>query len=276
MQSIQPRPSGGTSIVRILLIIVGIVILFFVGVAIYNAVRSRQGLPTLDLSTSAVDQTPAPVDGKTRTIIPGSSVPLGEGSDYGIQYWMFIKDWDYQFGSDKPVLKRISSATPSISNPNISLHPTDNSLNVKVNVFAAETLETSDATGDTFTCTVENVPLQSWFSVSVTVFQRNLDIYINGRLVKSCVLPGVPKPAIGDIILGDGKGFSGSICNVHSYPNMLTPDDAKRFFASGTNCAAPTPATADTSGSGLIKLFGYTFRFSTLDKEGKETSSYTL
>jgi hypothetical protein len=59
---------------------------------------------------------------------------------------------------------------------------------------------------------------------------------------------------------------------------MLTPSDAKDFFAAGTNCRAPTPTTVDPvdKDSFFVTLFGYTFRFSTLNKEGKELSSYTF
>jgi len=168
--------------------------------------------------------------------------------------------------------------------PRITLHPTDNSLNVRVSIYPQNTSSgsaanpTASSTGDSFTCSVENVPLQTWFSVSVSVYQRNLDIYINGRLVKSCVLPGVLKPATGDIVLGDSGGFSGSICNLHSYTNALGPDEAKAFFDAGTSCQAPTPSVTNAvdKNSTFITLFGYTFRFSTLDKTGNEINSYTL
>jgi hypothetical protein len=113
----------------------------------------------------------------------------------------------------------------------------------------------------------------------MTVFQRNLDIYINGRLVKSCVLQGVPKPAVGDIVLNDNGGFSGSLCNVNYYNGMLTPEDAKSFHATGTTCAPPATAGATSpvdKDSFFITLFGYTFRFMTLNRDGKELTSFTL
>lgn len=196
---------------------------------------------------------------------------------------MFIKDWDYKFSQEKQIVKRMSSGANAYASPYVTLHPTDNSLQVRVAIYpnstsaGAASSPSTSSTGDSFVCTVENVPLQSWFSVSITVFQRNLDIYINGRLVKSCALPGVPKPAVGDIIIGDGGGFSGSICNLHTYTSMLGTDDAKAFFNAGTSCQAPTPsASAVDQNSAFITLFGYTFRFSTLDKAGKELSSYTF
>jgi hypothetical protein len=229
--------------------------------------------------------TPTPVDGKTKTTISASEAPVGAGADYGMQFWMYIKDWDYKFSQEKQVIKRIGSSGGTDESPRITLHPTDNSLNVRVAIYpnspssgTASNL-TSSSTGDSFTCTVENVPLQSWFSVSVTVFQRNLDIYINGRLVKSCVLPGIPKPVVGDIIIGDNGGFSGSICGFHSHTSALGPDDAKAFYNAGTSCQAPvstTPVNTVDPNSTFVTIFGYTFRFSTLDKAGKEISSYTF
>jgi hypothetical protein len=263
---------------------VGAAFLILLGIVAYNYLRRQTGQSELAIwstSTSSGDKTPSPVDGTKKLVIPAAEVPIGGGLDSGVQFWMFIKDWDYKFSQQKEVLKRVQGTDAS---PFITLHPTDNTLQVRVSVYpnspsaGAASVPTSSSTGDSFTCTVENVPLQSWFSVSVTVFQRNLEIFINGRLVKSCVLPGIPKPVSGDVVIGDNGGFSGSICNFNSYGSMLGPEDAQAFFAAGTNCQAPTPtkvAPVDKN-SVFITLFGYTFRFSTLDKSGKELSSYVL
>jgi hypothetical protein len=195
---------------------------------------------------------------------------------------MFIKDWDYKFGQAKDVLKRVSSTNPAHVGPRVQLSPSENTLDVAVSLFpsgreqAPAGVSGVSSAGDLQTCSVENVPLQTWFSVSITVFQRNLDIYLNGRLVKSCVLQGVPRIAIGDIILADNGGFSGSICNVNAYSKMIGPEEAQAFYAAGTTCQAPAgPQTVDTD-SLFITLFGYTFRFSTFNKKGEELSSYTF
>ena len=264
--------------------ILGGVLLLIAGLAFYDYLRKSNGGTSIFSGTSSSgDTTPSPVDGKERKVISATDAPAGPGTDYGIQFWMFIKDWDYKFSQEKQIVKRIASSGGSDASPYITLHPTDNSLQVRVAIYpssptgGAAANPTSSSTGDSWVCTVENVPLQSWFSVSVTVFQRNIDIYINGRLVKSCVLPGVPKPIAGDLVIGDGGGFSGSVCNLHTYTSMLGPDDAKAFFAAGTNCAAPTPTKAGVDpNSPFVTIFGYTFRFSTLDKAGKELSTYTF
>jgi hypothetical protein len=280
------KESGGWGSMAIS--IVGGILLLYVGYLFFNYIQIWNGKPGLKLPSwggapSTGDKTPSPVDGKIRTVIGAGEAASTGGADWGMQYWMYISDWDYKFGADKDIVKRISPNNPNIMSPRIFLSPAENTLNVRVSIFPADSeagaaSPEADTTGDSFTCSVENVPLQSWFSVSVTVFQRNMDIYINGRLVKSCVLPGVPKPAVGDIILNDNGGFSGSICNLNWYNMMLAPEDAKSFHAKGTQCAPPAAAGATTvdKDSIFITLFGYTFRFSRLDKEGKELSSYTF
>jgi len=267
--------------------VVGGLLLLYLGYSFFNYIQKANGQPGLPglfpATTGSGDKTPTPVDGKTRTVIPAGDAPATGGSDWGIQYWMYISDWNYKFGSDKDIVKRVDPTNASTTAPRIFLSAAENTLNVRISLFptdgrAGAATPGAGSTGDSFTCSVENVPLQSWFAVSVTCFQRNMDIYINGRLVKSCVLPGVPKPAVGDIILNDNKGFSGSVCNLNWYNSMLTPDDAKSFHAKGTQCAPPAAAGASVvnKDSIFITLFGYTFRFSKLSKEGKELSSYTF
>jgi hypothetical protein len=262
--------NGMSVIMKSLVVIIGLVIVILAALFIYNVVAVSTGKkPTTLLGAPTVpDQMPLPVDGKTKTTISGSSAPITQGADNSVQFWMYIKDWDYEFGKKKSILYRKDSTTPAFRNPDISLHPTDNSIDVKVSIYPGDQSSTS-STGDSFTLTVENVPLQSWFSVSVTVFQRNLDVYINGKLVKSAVLPGVPRPAAGDIIVADGGGFSGQICNVHAYPNMIGPSDAAAFFTAGTNCASyatsPSSSETTTDGNSKLTLFGYTFTFGIRD-----------
>lgn len=278
---VQPR----TSILSTIMILLGVFVLILLGMSFYNYLRKRSGEKPISLwptTSSSGDKAPAPIDGKTKTVIPAAEVPTGASMDMGVQFWMYISDWDYKFGQEKSILERVSPTNANIKTPMISLSPNENTLNVRVSIFpsgdqagVAAPNGNMNATGDSFTCSVENVPLQSWFAVSVTVFQRNLDIYINGKLVKSCILPGIPKPASGDIILNNNGGFSGSICNVHSYGSMLTPEDAQAFFVAGTSCAPPVAAKVDKD-SVFITLFGYTFRFTTLDQMGKEISSYTF
>ena len=221
-------------------------------------------------------------DATVSSVVRGTSAPLSSGGKgaYGMQWWMFIKDWNYGYGKDKQVLARADPTNSQILNPSVALHPTDNSLRISVSVFpdnSGGSTKTqpapaghAGATDDVFICEVPNLPLQDWFSVSMTVFERNLDVYIDGKLVKSCFLPGVPKPASGDISVAGNGGFSGSMCNFNHYSRMLTPADASSFYSAGTSCKSSTgPSTATTA-------TGYAVKFGVYDTVGKKIQEYTF
>ena len=225
---------------------------------------------------------PSSLDATTSAIVKAANAPMSSGGSgaYGMQWWMFIKDWNYGYGKDKQVLTRADPTNSQILNPSVSLHPTDNSLRVSVSIFPDSSDGStkiqpapaghSGATDDVFICEVPNLPLQDWFAVSMTVFGRNLDIYIDGKLVKSCFLPGVPKPASGDITLAGNGGFSGSLCGFTHYSRMLTPGDAVNFSGAGTSCKSSTGPSAASQAT------GYSVKFGMYDTVGKKIQEYTF
>ena len=232
-------------------------------------------------SSSSGDLLGSGHDAGTATTISATSAPLsgqGDGA-YGMQWWMFVKDWNYGFGKKKSIVKRPDTTNPAVLNPHISLHPTDNTLQVSVSLFPSSEGSASkatpapaghaDTTDDVFVCEVPNIPLQAWFAVSVSVFGRNLDVYIDGKLVKSCLMPGVPKPAVGDIHMTSEGGFSGKMCGFYHYPRMLTPADALNFWSAGTSCQTQTD-------SPVSKATGYAVKFGVYDSLGKQVQEYSF
>jgi hypothetical protein len=221
-------------------------------------------------------------DASTTTSIKGTNAPLSAQGDgaYSMQWWMFVKDWNYGFGKKKGVITRPDATNAGVMNPQISLHPTDNTLQVSISLFPSSEggagkstpapAGHASSTDDVFLCEVPNIPLQTWFSASVSVFGRNVDIYIDGKLVKSCFLPGVPKPAVGDIQVTPDGGFSGQMCGFYHYPRMLTPADALNFWSSGSSCQSSGGATPAS------KATGYSVKFGVYDSVGKEVQEYSF
>ena len=222
-----------------------------------------------------------PHDASTLATVPGSGAGLSSGNQggYGMQWWMYVQDWNYGYGRDKAVVHRSDPTNPSIQNPAVSLHPTTNALKFSISVFPAGSeggvsepaaAGHAGSTDDVFVCEVPNIPLQTWFSVSMTVFDRNLDVYIDGKLVKSCFLNGVPKPAVGDILLTKDSGYSGLMCDYAYSPSVLMPNDAMAFFSKDTTCRAMTQASAGTAAT------GYAVKFGVYDTVGKKIQEYTF
>ena len=222
------------------------------------------------------------VDGTGTTVVPAMNAPLSAGNQgaYGMQWWMYIKDWNYGYGKEKPIIVRPDATNSAVMNPRIVLHPTDNSLRISVSIFPSDengaVAEPAAAghpgsTDDVFICEVPNIPLQSWFSVSLTVFERNLDVYLNGMLVKSCFMSGVPKPAVGDIQVTPEGGFSGMVCGLTTSNKMLNPSDALAFYSSDNSChtISDKPAAA-------VNTTGYSVKFGVYDTVGRQVREYTF
>ena len=228
---------------------------------------------------------PDAVDAQKGTTVTAAGAPLSAGNQgaYGMQWWMYIKDWNYGYGHEKPVLIRPDSTNPAIMNPKVTLHPTDNVLRIAVSIFPsdysggmsepapANAPETGD---DVFNCEVPNIPLQSWFSVSLTVFERNLDVYLNGMLVKSCFLSGVPKPAVGDIQITPNGGFSGQVCGLQTSSKVINPSDALAFYGASNSCVTTNPGAPNTSA--MVNTTGYSVKFGLFDTVGKQLREYTF
>jgi len=211
-----------------------------------------------------------PKDAKETSTV---SVPdnAQEGA-YGYQFWMYVTDWNYKFGKDKHVMSRDDPSNSAIMNPMISLHPTDNTMKVSVSIFPSGDSSKSEpapaghsgSTDDVFVCEIPNIPLQTWLAVTVSVSTRNLDVYLNGKLVKSCFLTGVPKPVSGSVTLNKDGGFSGWMCAFYHYAKLLVPSDAQSFYSSGVPCNVPGTSS------------NYKVTFGVRDTKGEVVSKYVF
>lgn len=201
----------------------------------------------------------------------------------GLQWWMFVKDWNYGYGKEKVVLQVKEGSN---TNPTVSLHPTDNSLKITMSIYPNSDAEavpneplparsTTASTNDVYVCEVRDIPLQTWFPVTLTVFGRNLDVYVDGKLVKSCVLPGVPKPIAGNIELSPTGGFSGFTCDIKKIDKKLTPTDASNHASAGLPCKFDKTQVV-TDDSATTKSNGYSVKFGMYDSTGNKTTEYTF
>ena len=82
-------------------------------------------------------------------------------------------------------------------------------------------------------CTIKNFPLQKWVNVVTSLYGRTLDIYIDGKLVKTCVLPGPAVEGRGSVIVTDDGGFDGFTANLRYWADASNPEQAYNIYRSG-------------------------------------------
>ena len=130
-----------------------------------------------------------------------------DGLEFSYSFWMNVDDWSYRNGEWKHVLHKGNEKGWPLRGPGIWLHPKDNKLRVYMNTF-----KKIDEFVD-----VDNIPLNKWFNVAVCVKQKILDVYVNGNVVKSKKLDGLPKQNYGDVYINAFQGFSGYMSNIRYY-----------------------------------------------------------
>ena len=170
---------------------------------------------------------PSPIeDARNMHVIPASSLPANASTNYGYSIWFYLDDWSYRLGQSKIIFDRGASKNSGSGAPSVSFDGSENNITVSL-----ATTGTSDGSN---TCTIQNVPLQAWTNLIVTLNNRALDIYINGKLVKTCLLTNPPTVEAGSSVrVTPEGGFSGYTSRFQYYAMPLSPQQAYNIYKSG-------------------------------------------
>jgi hypothetical protein len=164
--------------------------------------------------------------------ISGDSLPSDSSTNnYTYSVWLYVQDWNYKYGEVKHVLTR----SPIKPSPSITLGATENDLDIKVTCYRQDSGSSSGNDNTiTHTCNIKNIPLQKWVNAIISLYGRSLDVYIDGKLVRTCVLPGVAKiDTSSTIYVTPLGGFSGWTSNIRYWNTAKNPQEAYNIYKSG-------------------------------------------
>ena len=203
-------------------------------------------------------------------IEPSSLAPSynsGNTSNFSYSIWFFIDDWNYRYGEPKVIFGRMTTGDGKKEPcPSVALGPIQNNVIVSLAVYPG--LDEVPDDGSNFivhNCPISNVPIQRWCNLLVSVYGRTLDIYLDGKLVRTCVLPGVAKiDSSAPVYVTPMGGFSGWTSRFQYWPDSSDPQKAFNVYKSGYG------------GSLLGNIFGkYTVKVSLMQGDS-ENSSITI
>lgn len=174
----------------------------------------------------------------------GTSAPA---TNFAYSVWFYVNDWNYRYGHPKVIFGRMGASsttgTGSVGGmsgldpcPAVVLDPIENNISVSLGCFPGQDNSPTTSGGSTVvhTCSVANIPIQRWVNLIISVYGRSMDMYINGKLVRTCLLPGIasvsPKA---DIHVTPKGGFSGWTSKLQYYPNSLNPQQAYDIYTQG-------------------------------------------
>jgi hypothetical protein len=248
----------------IVLTIVVIVLIIMILKYLWSDPNTLQGLQDGKIS-STIDATSLATN--------GSSVA---SSNFAYSVWFYVNDWNYRYGEPKVIFGRMGASSgpgngsvPGVSGldpcPAVVLGGIENNIMVTLGCYPGIDQQPTTPGGKSVihTCAVGNIPIQKWVNLIASVYGRTMDLYIDGKLVKTCLLPGVASVNNNaNIIVTPKGGFDGWTSKLQYYPNSLNPQDAWNIYTKGYG--------------GLSNLFGsYEVQVS-LVQNGTTESTVTL
>jgi len=196
-----------------------------------------------------------------------SSTTSGNSANFTYSMWFYIEDWNYRYGEPKVIFGRMTSGTGTKEPcPSVVLGPIQNNIMVSLAVYPG--LDEAPEDGSNYivhNCPIANVPIQRWVNVLISTYGRTLDVYIDGKLVRTCVLPGVAKiDSNSPVYVTPNGGFSGWTSTFQYWPESCEPQKAWNIYKQGYG------------NSFLGNIFGkYTVKVSLMEGD-TEDSSWTL
>lgn len=217
-----------------------------------------------------------------QNVIPSGTLDDNFTSNFMISVWFYIDNWGSQIGEEKNILffgsshQDITPTTfkttsmpgisnvqcitpdPSVTNKrfSISLDKFDNNLFIDVKTFQTDDCNSDgDQSNKLYTrYKVENIPIQKWNCLTISVDTLLMDVYLDGKLYSSFILPSTfdnnetQNPDGNHIYLGNlvessvgqsgndvNIGFQGFITRIRFEPNAINTQEALNIYKAGIN-----------------------------------------
>lgn len=162
------------------------------------------------------------------------SVNQAEGIEFTWSVWLYLKnlapmsDYKHIFHKGNDAIDYSGQHGPVGMNfpnnaPGLYIAPRTNNLVLVMNTFNKINEE----------IVVEDIPLNKWLNVMIRVEDMRVDVYVNGTVVKSHKLSGVPKQNYGDVYVAMNGGFNGYISNLRYWDYALGIYKIQNIIADG-------------------------------------------
>ncbi len=262
-----PAPANPLSLVfKVVLLVGGAFAIYYSYKALFGA---DQNYVTFVSDVAAANMT-KPLE------FPRAKLPrLYEGGEFSIGGWIYVNNWT---GTKANYNKEFLTIGNRVA-PNgkitlgIYLDSTQNTMHVKTSnvsdcsgiaganststgggsacltnvtynaLFTSPSIGTVGNLGNMSSgdCAVTPFELQKWVQIIVVLNGKTVDVYLDGKLARSCVNTGVfaVDAATGDVTLricGNG-GFGGYISGVQAYDYALNPEQVYRSYMAGPMAA---------------------------------------
>ena len=251
-----------TRLIPVFIVFAGLIGLYFLYQYLFGP-KQNNAYPLI----TSIQSARTPVD-KPLIFSTGQLAPLYEGGEFTISTWIYISDWHHRANKNKAILRiggktdqsssaatnfdtirmYLGAVTPTLhvrldsKNRDVSSSDTGNSLDTSTYTMTYDNVQTGSGLLDSSrTCDIREIPMQRWVNIAVAVNGKTVDVYIDGKLSRSCVLSNpfkVDSSGYTGVAL-EKEGFGGQIANMIMYDTALNPEVIYKNYMAG-----PEPITS--------------------------------
>lgn len=245
------------------------VVLFFAGLlCLYYLYQYLFGPKTSNSYSLLTTPQQANIDITAPITITSKGLPkLFEGGEFTVSMWIYISDWNVRSGYNKAVLRvggpnfdtlrvYLGGSKPKLY---VRLQTVMQNNVIKTNAAASasddlqkatlnstyNTMQTDSGLLDSSSpiCDLPDLDLQRWVNITIAVDGKTVDVYMDGKLSRSCVLTDNYKVDAGGYSanLLEYGGFGGLMATTTMYDAALNPEQAYKTYMAG-----PEPITSAT------------------------------
>jgi hypothetical protein len=253
--------SSGSLIFTVLYIVIGLVVIYYVYQYLYSS-----DVSTTTLVSGQMDGSMSP--GNT----PAIPTPY-EGGEYTVTTWVYVNSFNKNRNTKKHIFElkgqyfstlliglgafnntlmvRTHTQDPSMNNvtgvtagsgsgslsavpPNAASQPGNLSTASMGALFKPMAMDDSLLTVQPM-CDLPEIDLQRWTMITVVLTGRTIDVYLDGKLSRSCASPTFFKvdPTGVKAVISDRGGFDGYVGNTKVSNHAMNPDEIYRAYLSG-------------------------------------------
>jgi hypothetical protein len=241
----------------LLLVIFAFVLLLRIGISLISYFLQPSKSPKLiDGMVDASQMIVFPQDPSNNDAVTiYRSVNASDGVEFTWSVWIFINNL-YDSGVEgqyRHIFHKGNSnlETKGVNSPNnapgLYIAPNINNLVVIMNTFENINEE----------IIVPDIPINKWVNIIIRCQNTTLDVYVNGTIIRSLELQGVPKQNYGDVYVAMNGGFNGYISNLWYYNYALGTTQIQKISKNGPNTKMVGSNNMDIKNSDYLSLRWY-------------------
>lgn len=207
MPSIEDLSEYNTYLPLIIKIIVGIFLLYIISLTVISLFSLRRTSPVFISK---------PISTMDEIVIASNRLPLsgvGEGLSWSIINWLFVEDYNYRFGQKKMIINWGN---------NLQMYFDELSNDLVIEITTVPLMKKQKIIQ-------KNIPQQRWICLIVVLDNRQLDLFMDGKLIQSVQLEYVPFYVQEELNLFEGGGFRGK-CGYLQYLSYRIPQFGIEHF----------------------------------------------